>query len=283
MKVLQSTLDESVNYVESMHPEPGAVETRYVRRGNKDILYLSSQTGCEKLCKMCWLTATGQTKFRNLEYWEFEKQLIVGGQHFENKIKTLGEPLHINFMARGEPLSNPVLALNWNQLMGYANTLFYWKNPIVPIVSSIIPNDKFDLGFFRGKYMPRLYWSVYSINPEFRRRWLPNAMPFDDCVNVLKHYHQMGGEIRVHFPFIEGQNDSESDVVSMAQALHQSRLPLKINIIRYNPPNDKSKESPPEIIRRNIDLMRIYLPYAEFKMIDRVGTDVYASCGQFIS
>jgi adenine C2-methylase RlmN of 23S rRNA A2503 and tRNA A37 len=283
MQVLHSELDPSTNYISSGLLQ-GKIETRYVRRLDKDILYLSSQTGCDKLCKMCWLTATGQTDYVQITDRMFRKQMELGLGHIAGlKRIVFPETLHINFMARGEPLSNPVLAMNWRELMWYAEELFPFYKKFVPIISSIIPNDCVDLELFRGYQMPRLYWSAYSCNENFRRRWLPNAQPFDECLAVLKHYHHMGGEVRVHFPFIAGQNDSEKDVVELAQRLQVSQIPLKINIIRYNPPNDKSAESSQDVVDRNIHLMQKYMPYASIKIIDRVGADVYASCGQFVS
>lgn len=143
MTILKSKIDESVNFVNDS-PITGRIETRFVQRPGKDILYLSSQTGCDKLCKMCWLTATGQILHENLSLKDFERQIDVG----ESLLRSHGGKnriLHINFMARGEPLSNPILAINWNRIMVYAEEMFSWYDEIVPIVSSILPKDMVDL------------------------------------------------------------------------------------------------------------------------------------------
>jgi adenine C2-methylase RlmN of 23S rRNA A2503 and tRNA A37 len=284
MKILHSKEDASINLI--LHDN---IETRYVRRPGKDILYLSSQTGCSQLCKMCWLTATGQIHARNVTVDEYVEQLNVGINHLKFDLKERNEILHINFMARGEPLLNEHLADHWFELMLHTELMLaeFQKSykpmykKIVPIISSIIPKNMIDLSKF--EYIkPRLYWSAYSFDHKFRKRWLPNALPFLHGMEKLQQYHEMGGEVGVHFAFIEGENDQPKNVENMARLLAHTKMPLKINIVRYNPPNDKSRESPIQTILENMSILKEILPTARIKMVDRIGTDVMASCGMFV-
>ena len=60
-----SSVDASVNWVREA--DIGRVEARYVRRSDDYfVVYLSSQTGCVQACRMCHLTASGQTQLRNV-------------------------------------------------------------------------------------------------------------------------------------------------------------------------------------------------------------------------
>ena len=71
-KILKSNLDQSVNFVENQLV--GFLESRYVRKVDEYfICYLSSQTGCNRGCKFCHLTASGQTQ---LNHRHFERLSI---------------------------------------------------------------------------------------------------------------------------------------------------------------------------------------------------------------
>src|SRR5580692_271545 len=103
---MRSELDASVNWIRRV--DVGAIEARYVRRArDRFVIYLSSQTGCRQACRMCHLTATGQTALRDVTLVEYLDQAGVVLDHY---IRVAPAALvHYNFMARGEPLLNPVV------------------------------------------------------------------------------------------------------------------------------------------------------------------------------
>ena len=68
-----SNQDASVNW--DRPADIGRIEARYVRRCQDYVVaYLSSQTGCNQGCRMCHLTATGQTRLRDVTHEEFLQQ-----------------------------------------------------------------------------------------------------------------------------------------------------------------------------------------------------------------
>ena len=106
-KTLQSTEDDSVNFVFSGN-YPGYFEARYVRRSPKYFAtYLSSQSGCNQGCRMCHLTATKQTKRTHADLESYLEQTNAVFDWYDNKCHK-AELVHFNFMARGEVFDNPI-------------------------------------------------------------------------------------------------------------------------------------------------------------------------------
>src|SRR5690348_4587472 len=112
----RSGQDASVNWDRPV--DVGRIEARYVRRcPDYFVVYLSSQTGCDQGCRMCHLTATGQTSLRDVTYEEFLQQAETVLDHYRRKAPP-ARSVHFNFMARGEPLANAVLLEHADELLG---------------------------------------------------------------------------------------------------------------------------------------------------------------------
>src|SRR5689334_1695522 len=111
-----SRQDASVNW--DRPADVGRIEARYVRRcPDYFVVYLSSQTGCNQGCRMCHLTATGQTRLRDVTHAEFLEQAETVLDYYRNSAPT-ARTVHFNFMARGEPLANSVLLSHADDLLG---------------------------------------------------------------------------------------------------------------------------------------------------------------------
>jgi adenine C2-methylase RlmN of 23S rRNA A2503 and tRNA A37 len=279
----RSELDQSVNWVRRV--DVGAIEARFVRRRRDTIvIYLSSQTGCRQACRMCHLTATGQTDYRDVTLDEYVAQAEVVLGHYRSV-----EPAtvaHFNFMARGEPLLNPVLVEQSGELLDRLWRLAdsYGLRARF-LVSTIFPKSltrRLEDVFVR--YHPELYYSLYSMDEAFRRRWLPNAQPVDAALDQLVAWQRQTSKIiKIHFAFIRGHNDSEANVHAICDALAARGLHANINIVRYNPPSPDHGEEPDEhVIARNAEIFRARLPLARVQIVPRVGFDVQASCGMFV-
>ena len=108
-----SRLDASVNFVKLA--DVGRIEARYVRRTDDYVVvYLSSQTGCRQACRMCHLTATGQTKLRDTTREELLEQADLVLDHY--RAQQPARSVHFNFMARGEPMLNHTVLHDSNAL-----------------------------------------------------------------------------------------------------------------------------------------------------------------------
>jgi 23S rRNA (adenine2503-C2)-methyltransferase len=278
MQILRSSQDPSINIVEERLV--GFVESRYVRR-HPDYFtaYLSSQTGCNRGCKMCHLTATGQTQFKNCDLLEFLSQYErILNQYRDSPPAKL---VHIAWMARGEALANPTVTETSTELLG-ALAQKSRELDLIPKfnMSTIMPvTMKKSLVHMFPVITPTIYYSMYSVNPDFRRKWLPAAMNVDQALDLLYEYQYVSKKIiKFHGAFISGENDDLSDVRAQMAAIQERGLRAEYNIVRYNPYSpEQGTES-----QRLDEIHTLISEHMPCKIISRVGTDVAASCGTFI-
>lgn len=279
--------DASVNW--DRPADVGRIEARYVRRGQDYlVVYLSSQTGCDQGCRMCHLTATGQTHLRDVTQEEFLQQATTVLTHYQRKAPP-ARSVHFNFMARGEPLANPVLLSHADELLGeLAQRAVALKLRPRYLVSTIFPRE-LGIRLLEDIFLihhPEIYYSIYSVSEHFRRRWLPKALPAEEALDRLASWQRSSYKIcKIHYAFIAGENDSEADVHAICDALESRKLMVHVNIVRYNPfdPRRHGVEPAEEIIQRNAQIYQSRLPHARVRIIPRVGYDVQASCGMFFA
>lgn len=290
---LHSKVDPSVNtYMDGF-------ETRFVVRDDAIIIYLSSFKGCDQACRMCHLTQTGQTDMTPATLGDFLKQASISLQHAKKYAASEGivtpKYVHFNFMARGEPLLNPTVMDQWVYLAQGLEALSLGQFPdtsakfkISTIMTGIYKYNKegtivggYEELPFKA-YQPEIYYSLYSVDPEFRRRWLPKAQDYTEMLRILGSYVSKGGEVRFHSAFIQGHNNDLVDVNEMIKAIKFWGLPLKYNIVRFNSPDLTKYE---EATDEELNDIRKFLESKGFEvqMVPRVGPDNFSSCGMFMS
>lgn len=284
-RILYSNEDDSVNFV-THHPDGGAFEARYVRRVPEYFIsYLSSHTGCQKACRFCHLTAMRQTMMtpaRALDYWG---QAIETFKHYDTQ--NAASRVNFNFMARGEPLANPTILNDWKTIERPLQGLA-WSNHLEEKfnISTIMPEEMTDrsLKDVFGNSKAQIYYSLYSMNETFRKRWLPKSLSPHVALDKLVEWQQDTGElVTLHWAFIEGENDDLETLEKIILATTWRDLKVKFNLVRYNPYSDKQgKEPNEEILQRNFNYLANAFGHPKSRIVPRVGPDIYASCGQFI-
>lgn len=273
---LTSQLDNSVNFL--TQTEKGLFESRYVNRDNGYfICYLSSHTGCNQGCKMCHLTATGQVKMKPASLADYKYQAEKVFEHAQFKEEKI---VNINFMARGEPLLNPHVLSGqvFEELdklcRDYEFVPTYNISTIFPLQFNISSIQYF------GSHSPTLYYSYYSDNPYFREEWLPNAhYPIFAFDFLSSYFRKTGIKSKIHFALIKNENDCEQDFYDLAYFINRLPYSPQINIVRYNSPNDSEESDKIEYFRDFI----LDKTKASVYVVPRVGFDVKASCGMFVS
>ena len=281
IQVLNSTQDSSVNFVEQQLE--GFLESRYVRKcDERFIAYLSSQTGCNRSCKFCHLTVTGQTSFSDSSHNDFLGQALQVFKHYrQQKPATY---MHYSFMARGEPLCNKTIIDESTDLFSALGHLALDEGlPSKFNVSTIIPVTlKKSLIEIFPLVTPMIYYSIYSVNEAWRKEWLPTAMPAKEALRMLKEYQQFSKKfIKIHCAFIKDENDSEEDLENMCKTILDTGLFCEFNLVRYNPASPaQGEESSEDRLKHISEYMHRRLG-GKAQIIPRVGFDVSASCGMF--
>jgi len=286
-KILSSVQDNSINIISEK--SVGFTEARYVRR-EKDyfIIYLSSQTGCGKRCKFCHLTASGQTKFIHVNREDYLSQATSVMNEY-NKLKNsegAARVVHYNWMSRGEALSNPYLINEAYPILSDLTNLSI-SNSLIPKfnISTIMPYEvsRKELSEIFLGITPTLYYSLYSMNKDFRKVWMPSAIDPNKALEKLKRYQDDSKKIiKIHYAFIKDENDSLEDLKQVCDAISTHDLKVEFNLVRYNPySSEEGEESSEEVLNRNLEFLKDNLD-SKVKMIKRVGFDIKASCGMFI-
>jgi len=287
--ILRSQQDQSVNFVRA-----DMIESRYVRReASYFIVYLSSHSGCNKACRFCHLTQTGQTTFVPSSIGDYLEQAKAVLAHYDGEGIARGGPakrVNFNFMARGEPLANASLLERGAELFERLEELAHARGLRAKFnISSIMPRslsqlDALDL-LARAPGAHHIYYSLYSVDPVFRRRWLPKSLPVSTALEMLRRWQDATGrDVTIHGAFIEGENDSVDQVDAMLDAIERHGLRVKFNLVRYNPYSPaQGRESGESVIQANFDRIQARLAHPRSRIVPRVGFDVAASCGMFVT
>lgn len=279
-----SAFDKSINFAK-FTSDGGMIETRFVQRlKDRFIVYISSMSGCDKACRFCHLTQTGQTMAMNLTREQMLEQAVTV---LSSSVYPEAKTVHYNFMARGEPMTNPMV----NKLLFHDLKLAAEKRGLFPRIkiSSILPTDfhAFDPASLWDEESPAIdfYYSLYNADPSWRKRWIPKALPPEEALAWLAKWQQVtGNRVILHWALIDGENDSEYNAREAARLANEAGLNWDFNLVRYNPANDKSKEASEEQIERFLSVLRNEVSDANrVKVIPRVGFDVKASCGMFLT
>lgn len=286
---LPSAQDQSVNFWRAT-PDGGMEESRLVRRnGEKLICYLSSHSGCSYSCRFCHLTATGQTMMTPVSMEGYVQQARAVMDEYRRKCEAgeeASERMHYNFMARGEALANPIIQHESDRLFGRLSDISDEHGLKCKfLVSSIIPRD-FDgnLSSVLRDERSHLYYSLYSMDPQFRKRWVPKAMDPQKALDLIAEYQVNTGQmIALHWAFIRGQNDSEQQIDDVLEAVRSRGIRAKFNLVRYNPHDSRHGEETEESkIQSLFSRIATTLGQPGSRIVPRVGFDVKASCGMFL-
>jgi 23S rRNA (adenine2503-C2)-methyltransferase len=287
-KKLKSVIDSSKNWI--IPYGKGNLECRFVQRDpSYFISYVSSHSGCNMGCKFCHLTQLNQTSFKHttLDGYKYQVKQVI--DHYNKHGDNQSTRMNVNFMARGEPLANKIVVNKYDEL--YDTFKDMTDLEVKPNISTIMPytvKDRTLSSIFKDR-PAYLYYSLYSLNKQFRDHWMPNALPYITALDKLKEYQEDSNNIiTFHMAFIKDNNDDIVQVKEMADIIKSYDFNAKFNLVRYNPhTNSNSTEATnlDDIFDVMSDVLitpKKKISHKDSRIIDRIGYDVKASCGMFV-
>lgn len=288
-QTLYSEQDASVNFITPVGPNE-AFEARYVRRQDDYLVaYISVQTACSQGCRFCHLTASGQVKGRDATLREIvEQAATVLGYYSEGVANGELKParvVHFNFMARGEPMASSIIRHHGAEVIACLNALArdYQLLPVMKLSSIFpdpLPSSLFD--FFPDS-QPDWYYSLYTLNPVFRAKWLPHAADPSDALDLLADWQHWARKIPVlHYALIAGENDSVDQADEIVDMVRRKNLRADFNLVAYNPPSSTTGVETDAVQAQKVAETLAKVPGSRVRVVKRVGFDVAASCGMFV-
>ena len=110
------------------------------------------------------------------------------------------------------------------------------------------------------------------------------AESLNNALSALHVWHKMYPErIVLHWAFIEGENTDVDDFYELAILVKQYLRGVRINIVRFNPIDDRYKEPSFDVIQNLFSAWNFINFNSRNKIIPRVGPALYASCGMFFA
>jgi 23S rRNA (adenine2503-C2)-methyltransferase len=258
-------------------------------------IYVSSHNGCRMGCSFCFLTQNQDTNMQHVNIDAYLLQLKTILSHYQEVVDSaLEKPVkrcNINFMSKGEALANKYVVYQYSTLYQQMKVLCEeYGLEMKPNISTIMPTvirDRSLSDIFEDTPV-NLYYSLYSINPTFRAKWLPNALPYDIALNKLKMFQEsrsssgvMNNPITFHWALIKNHNDHVNEAKDIAKILKSYNFDAKLNIVRFNPhPNLSETEADPERIEEIFNIISGVFNNPKSYIVPRldVKTSAHAGC-----
>ncbi len=246
------------------------IESVVIPMTRHNTLCVSSQVGCKMGCKFC---ETGRMGFkRNLTISEITGQIYNARHNLGKDIKNLV------FMGMGEPLDNFANLMGAVQVMneqqGFDIALRHMTLSTVGLVPGIEQLAKLDMPGLR------LAISINAPDDATRSRLMPinNRFPLAALKKSLINFPlSKRGIFLFEYILIKGLNDSPVHADLLADFINP--LPVRLNLIAYNPVKGLDYESPSD---KEMHAFADLLSAKGIMVIKRWsrGRSVAAGCGQ---
>ena len=268
--VVRRTVDNGVTKLVFELADGLEIETVVIPMANHATVCISSQVGCRMGCRFCRTGAMGLR--RNLTAAEIVAQVYTVRVHMGIALR------NVVFMGMGEPLDNLDQVAHAIEIMEDQRGLDIAKRHMT--LSTVGLADAIAaLGGLNWRRL-RLAISLNASNDTIRDRLMPinTRYPMQMLKAALRQYPlDKGGTVFVEYVLIRGVNDRMQHARELAHYL--ADLPVKLNLIAYNPGRHASFQAPtPQ------GFNRFHRALVDLHLFVRVrsakGARIRAACGQ---
>lgn len=270
---------------EAQHAEDGTVKCAFALHDGRIVegvliptptrmtACISSQVGCSLTCAFC---ATGKLKrLRNLEAAEMFDQVVLLDQVAREKF---GKGLtNIVYMGMGEPLLNYKNTLRSAELITGQPGLGMAAKRLTVSTAGIA---KMIHNLAEEKVRFNLALSLHAANDTKRSKIMPinEQNSIKALMDSLRHYcDSTGNRVTFEYILLKDLNDGAEDAEELVRLCR--KLPVKVNLIEYNPVDDVPFERTPA---DKADAFALHLERKGVvaKIRRSRGKDIDAACGQ---
>lgn len=250
-----------------------AKQTASARPAQRATICVSSQIGCAVNCQFCLTAQLGLQ--RNLTAGEIAGQVIAV---LERHSVVVGrDRINLVFMGMGEPF------LNYEPFMAAVRLLVEEtglpESRMTVSTSGIIPGI---LRFAQEPVRPHLAISMNAPNDRLREEIMPvtRKWKIDEVLGAAAALRLRPREhVTFEYVLLGGVNDRQQEAEELARLARRSGLPVKVNLIAWNPGPGIAYASPQPGVVEAFQRRLIERGIPAFIRRPR-GRDIYAACGQ---
>ncbi len=255
-----------------------AVEAVFIPEDDRNTLCISSQAGCAVGCRFC---STGHQGFsRNLSTGEIIAQLWFAEHSIRAQRQSQERVIsNVVMMGMGEPLQNYAQLVPALRTMLSDHGYGLSRRRVTVSTSGVVPMiDKL------AQDCPvALAVSLHAPTDVLRDDLVPlnRKYPLKELLAACERYLQAAPRdfITMEYCMLQGVNDSPEQAMQLAQLVKSVRLPVKFNLIPFNPfPQSGLLCSAPKVVANFAKILQ------DAGIVTTVrktrGNDIDAACGQ---
>jgi adenine C2-methylase RlmN of 23S rRNA A2503 and tRNA A37 len=262
-------------------------------------VFVSSSVGCPIGCKFCYLTIK-KFPYHKLSVYEIVnnfREALKAEVEFKPEIRK--KYMKIGWMGMGDAFLLPPnqIPQATESMLEHADSLSFTRGLDGVDISTVLPpsakgwphflgrlnhdlsNNQILNPHNKGRSPLRLFYSLHATS-ERRKDLIPvSGNAWSDLEKLCKFGYWYGIDIIIHHMFLEGINDTRSDVECLEVLIKRACPDAELRILRYNEcQNSPFKESPrfDELTSYAAEIM----PKVKYQV--SAGSEIKASYGQFL-